>query len=396
MFPYEKPVDPASVDMDRAILLKAVGLFRHQYSLGAFPGGQMVVRRHGKVVVNESIGVARGYRSGESLKFNVQENTPFPAFSTGKPLAAVVIALLEERGLLDVRDPIVKFIPEFERHDKGNITILDILTHRAGLVSPSLYSEHKHAEQEFVLNLLINAKPMLKYGTFSYMAMEYGILLCEIVRRITGKSLADFFNEEFAIPLSLPALKFGLAGRPIDSLAYAYWLGTKDVSYSLGNEKVIVPSAKVADIYEKSSNPDESFKSVNPAFSLITDAASLAAFYEFLVNNGVTNTGKKILSEKIIHEYTKCSVSGWNKSLKTYASMGRGFVLGSTLPSPYGCYGWWNTKQCFGHAGSFSSVAFGDHKTKLSVAILTNGNQGMFNLAKRFIPISHQLRKACL
>src|SRR3990167_4322384 len=187
MFPYEKPVDPASVDMDRAILLKAVGIFRHQYSLGAFPGGQMVVRRHGKVVVNESIGVARGYRSGESLKFNVQENTPFPAFSTGKPLAAVVIALLEERGLLDVRDPIVKFIPEFERHDKGNITILDILTHRAGLVSPSLYSEHKHAEQEFVLNLLINAKPMLKYGTFSYMAMEYGILLCEIVRRITGK-----------------------------------------------------------------------------------------------------------------------------------------------------------------------------------------------------------------
>jgi len=395
MFPYEKPVDPTSVDMDLTILSKAVCLFRQQHSSGEFPGGQLVVRRHGNVVINESIGVARGYRAGESIKFNVQENTPFPAFSTGKPLAAVVIALLEERSLLNVHDPVAKFIPEFERHNKSNITILDVLTHRAGIVVPSLYSEHKHAAHELVLNLLIDAKPTLKYGTFSYMAMEYGIILCEIVRRITGKSLADFFDEEFAVPLNLPALKFGLAGRPIESLAYAYWLGTKNVSYSLGKEKVIVPSAKVADIYENGSNPDESFKSVNPAFSLITDAASLAAFYEFLVRNGVTNTGTKLLSEKTIHEYTQCAISGWNKSLKTYTSMGRGFILGSTLPSLYGCYGWWNTKQCFGHAGSFSSIAFGDHQTKLSVAILTNGNKGMFNLAKRFISINHQLRKAC-
>ena len=394
-FPYDEPVDPASVNMDQNILLKVVKLFQHQQSSGAFPGGQMVVRRHGKVVVNESIGIARGFRTAEPNIINVQQNTPFPVYSTGKPLAAIVIALLEERGLLDIQAPIAEIIPEFACHGKDKITIIDVLTHRAGILVPSLSAENKLSDHEASLNLLINSKPMYSLGTFAYMPLEYGILLCEIVRRITGKALADFFHDEFAIPLHLPALKFGLGDRSIESLAYSYWLGTKKVSYYIGKEKVVIPYSKVAEIFEEANNHKESFKFTNPASSMITDAASLAAFYEFLVNNGVTNTGEKLLSEKIIHEYTKCSVSGWNRTLaKTYLSVGRGFILGTLLPSPY-AYGWWNTKQCFGHPGSFSSVAFGDHKTKLAVAIFTNGNRGLSDFAKRFIPINHQLRKAC-
>lgn len=54
------------------------------------------------------------------------------------------------------------------------------------------------------------------------------------------------------------------------------------------------------------------------------------------------------------------------------------------------------TKTCFGHTGSLSSIVFGDHKTGLSVAIVTNGNRGAMDFASLFIPLSHQLRKACL
>jgi hypothetical protein len=39
---------------------------------------------------------------------------------------------------------------------------------------------------------------------------------------------------------------------------------------------------------------------MNPAFSLVSDAASLAAFYEFLLNKGIMNTGRQLISEELI------------------------------------------------------------------------------------------------
>lgn len=73
-------------------------------------------------------------------------------------------------------------------------------------------------------------------------------------------------------------------------------------------------------------------------------------------------------------------------------AVGRGFVVGTRFPSSFG---WWNTNKCFGHAGGFSSLAFGDYDTKISVAIVTNGNRGTMDLARRMLPFAHRLRKAC-
>ena len=100
-FPYEKPVEPASIDMDAGRLASIVERFQHQQTSGAFPGGQMVVRRNGKVLLNVAAGHARGFRSTESITpVDVQTETPFCVFSSGKPLAAIAIAMLEELGLI--------------------------------------------------------------------------------------------------------------------------------------------------------------------------------------------------------------------------------------------------------------------------------------------------------
>ena len=131
---------------------------------------------------------------------------------------------------------------------------------------------------------------------------------------------------------------------------------------------------------------------MNPAVSMVTDTASLAAFYEFLLNNGVTSSGKRIISGKNLRKYTTQNVSGWDRSSNTFITLGRGFILGSPFVS---VYGWGNTRNCFGHAGGFSSLAFGDYETNISAGIVTNGNRNFWDLAKRFIPLSHGLRKAC-
>jgi len=385
-FPYENAVEPVSLEMDARKLASVVERFRQQSAAGAFPGGQLVVRRNGKLVLNESVGMARGYRSDEALPpVSVSPQTPFPCHSCGKPLAAIVVAMLEDRGKLDINAPISEIFPEFGRNGKEAITTLDVLTHRSGILMPHLANQLElWNDSEAMEKEVAGVTPTYPRGTLAYGPGEFGWILSEVVRRVDGRSLTEYFAEEIATPLCLPSLRFGLAGRAMDSLSHQYWLG---------KDKVMVAGFNAAYKFEEMTNAKLFFDSLNPAFTLITDAASLAAFYDFILSGGVTASGERLISEQVLRQYTTRHVFGLDKSLKTFLAVGRGFLLGTLTPS---FYGWWNTKQCFGHAGVFSCLAFGDYQTNLSVAIFTNGNRGISDFLKRFMPLAHGIRTACL
>ncbi len=385
-FPFENKTDPESVGMSAKTLEKVINTFRQQHANGGFPGGQLVVRRKGKVVVNEAVGVARGFRPSESIPvLNTTSETLFPVYSTGKPLAGVAIAILEDRSLLDINAPIAEVFPEFAKNGKYQITVLDVLTHCSGILLPHLAGKFEiWQNKEDMKKQLVDAIPVYKRGTLAYQPGEFGWILSEVVARIDGRELADFVEQEIIIPLQLSDLQFGLKNRKYDAIAHSYWQG---------KDKVMVAGFNVADNYEGLSNDPEFFNSRNTSFTLIANAASLAAFYEFLVNGGVTHNGERIVSEKRLKEYTTRQLFGWDRSVKTFLALGRGFMTGTLTPS---LYGWWNTGQCFGHAGVFSCLAFGDYETGVSVAMVTNGNKGLGDMLKRFVPVSHGCRSACL
>jgi CubicO group peptidase (beta-lactamase class C family) len=383
-YPYGEPVDPESVNMDAERLAGVLNRFSSQQQSGGFPGGQLVLRRDGKLVLNEAIGLARGLRPTETISpAQVQPQTPFPVLSAGKPLAAVVIAMLEDRGALDVNAPIADIFPEFARHGKSQITTLDVLTHRSGMLMPDFVKKiYLWDDRAAIQKALIETVPSYPRGTLAYHPYAYGWILNEIVLQVDGRNLPDFFAEEIADPLQLPALRFGLAERDMDSLAFSYWLG---------KEKVIVAGLNVAEDFEE-QNSKQFLNARNPATSLVSDAASLSAFYEFLLSGGRSPAGVQLISQEILHQYTSREVLGWDRSLKTVLSVGRGFVLGTRFPSNFG---WWNTNQCFGHAGGFSCLAFGDYGKNMSAAIITNGNSSMNDFIKRFLPLAHGIRQAC-
>jgi CubicO group peptidase (beta-lactamase class C family) len=244
--------------------------------------------------------------------------------------------MLQDRGLLDPGTRIAELIPGFETHDKRQITVLDVLTHRAGILLSQLVRDPgTWADRDAVLARLVEARPAYKRGTFAYMPYEFGWLLAEVVLRLDGRTMADFIAEELSELLALPGLALGLAGR---------------------------------------------------------DAASLAAFYEFLLAGGMTRAGRRLISEATLRQYTTCNFVGWERNSKALSAMGRGFMTGARFPT---IYGWWNTARCFGHAGGLGCLAFGDHGTGLAAAIVTNGNRSFADLAKRFMPLAHGLRAAC-
>ena len=96
MYPYEQPVAPESVNISPKKIKKIISRFRGHIKSGKTLGGQLVVRRHGKVVIN----LAEGFGAMQSDKdlsarHPITPKTLFPAYSQGKPLAALAIALLE-------------------------------------------------------------------------------------------------------------------------------------------------------------------------------------------------------------------------------------------------------------------------------------------------------------
>ena len=122
--------------------------------------------------------------------------------------------------------------------------------------------------------------------------------------------------------------RFGLAGRDSESVAFTYWLGS---------EKVNVAGINVAEGFESQNNVTY-LEARNPATSLVCDSASLAAFYQFLMNGGKTPTGQQLISERTLRKYTTLQVSAWDRSLRTPISLGRGFVVGSLFLSTFGSY----------------------------------------------------------
>ena len=53
-FPYEDPVEPGTVGIDKRRLEKVLDRFKKQQASGLFPGGQLALRRHGKPVLEEA------------------------------------------------------------------------------------------------------------------------------------------------------------------------------------------------------------------------------------------------------------------------------------------------------------------------------------------------------
>jgi len=185
-------------------------------------------------------------------------------------------------------------------------------------------------------------------------------MLSEIVSSIDDRDIADYIEQEISAPLKLTDLKFGFPSNA--AMARSYWLG---------KNKQMIGRVNIAENCETDFNSSEFFNNRSPSFALISNAASLAAFYECLVNGGVSATGLRLLSAATLRKYTTRQVFSWDRTIRNFNSFGMGFITGLNTPTSFGL---WNANQCFGHAGMFSCLRFGDYKSGISVAIVTNGN----------------------
>ncbi|TLN17042.1 beta-lactamase family protein, partial [bacterium] len=162
-------------------------------------GASFAATVNGKFVVD----IWGGYANAEQTK-PWQKDTIVCVWSTTKVMTAICALILIDRGLLDPDAPVAQYWPEFAQAGKETVLVRHILSHTAGLpaVDAMPLPMETMSNWDKMVELLAAQKPWWEPGKeWGYHAFTFGNLVGEVVRRITGKTLGNFFREEVAEPL---------------------------------------------------------------------------------------------------------------------------------------------------------------------------------------------------
>jgi len=366
-------VEPASVGLAPQAVEAIWSAVVDFYKTGFHPALGLCIRRRGEVILDRTIGHARGNAPGDSPGTELIQATPrtlFNFFSGSKSVTAMLVHLLAQRELLHVDEPVATFIPEFGRHRKDRITIRDLLTHRAGIpVAPTEAADLEMLQDpSLILEMIYDLRPSYRPGTVpAYHAVTSGFVFAELVQRVTGADIRAFLDEEIAKPLGMTHFNYGLPAARLHEAALDACTGPrliwplKDIfQRSLG--------VSVEALIELSNDPR--FRTgVIPSGNLFGTPNDICRFFELLVSGGELN-GVRIFSESTVRRATAPQTPGQlDRMIFLPISYSMGFMLGT---EPVGLYGF-RCGRAFGHVGLSNILAWADPERDISVALMNSG-----------------------
>jgi len=136
-------------------------------------------------------------------------------WSTTKTVTSLAVLMLADRGLVDVDAPVAAYWPEFAANGKEQVLVRHVMSHSSGVAGWNApFAVTDMYDRERSTALLAAQAPWWEPGTASgYHALNYGHLLGEVVRRVSGKTLTEFVATEIAGPLGAD---FQVGAKPAD------------------------------------------------------------------------------------------------------------------------------------------------------------------------------------
>lgn len=343
------------------------------YRSGIHPAIALCLRRDGEVVLDRTIGHAVGNGPDADDRDPAVVCTPDHPFilaSASKALTAMVVHLLDDRGLLHVDDRVCDYIPEFAAHGKHGITIGHVLAHRAGV--PNLPREALDldllGDQQHVLAQLSAARPIVPPGRFvAYHAVSGGFILGEVVRRVTGRGIDVILRDELLDPLGIRGLGYGVPEECVDQVVRNHVTGLP----VLPPLSTLLERALGLPVHEVTRVLDDPrfLTGVVPAANIVGTADELCRFYELLRQEGELD-GVRVLEPRTVHRaVTEQSYMEFDLTFGLPLRYGMGFMLGARLLSLFGPH----THHAFGHLGFTNILGWADPERRLSGALLTSG-----------------------
>ncbi|MGH7804700.1 MAG: serine hydrolase domain-containing protein [Candidatus Binatia bacterium] len=348
------------------------------YQTGLHPAIALSVRRFGRPILDRAIGHASGNGPEdrpETPKVRATPETPFNLFSASKAVTAMVVHLLDERRDLHVDDLVAEYLPEYGCLGKEQITIGQVLTHRAGVpnLPPGALDLDRANDRQWVLDHLCAAQPLWRPGRLlGYHAISGGYILGEVVRRVTGKGIEQVLEEEILRPLGFRWLRYGVRPEEVSQVARNYVTGPPEVpplSWALER-------ALGMDIYAAArlSNDPRFLTAVVPAGNVVATAPELSRFFQLLLQDGELD-GVRVFDRRTVRRATsEQSYLEFDFTLGIPLRYGSGFMLGGRWFSVYGP----DTEHAFGHVGFTNVIGWADRERQVSAALMTSGKPFLY------------------
>jgi CubicO group peptidase (beta-lactamase class C family) len=377
-------------DVD-AIWRAAVGAYR----TGLYPALALCVRRRGQVVLDRSIGHVTGNAPNDppdAHRVIATPATPFNLFSASKMVTAMLVHLCDQRGLLHLDDPVVRYIPEFAAHGKHRITLRHVLTHRAGIphIPHELATAGLLERTDDILRLLCEARPTWAPGRrLAYHALTGGYVLGAVIERITGKTVRQLLAENVLTPLGFTGFNYGIAPARMPEVAVNAFTGPRVIP---GLAQLLRRALSV-DFPEavRISNDPRFLTSIVPAGNIIATANEASRFMQLLVNGGTLDGVEVFERRTITRAIAETSYLEVDLTLGAPVRYSMGFMLGSRIASIYGL----NTPQAFGHLGFTNVVVYADPSRDLAVALMTSGKPALSPGLAKTLWIMQTIARRC-
>jgi CubicO group peptidase (beta-lactamase class C family) len=273
------------------------------------------------------------------------------AYSCSKGVAAMVIALLVQDGLLDLDRTVGHYWPDFGQHGKDRLLVREALSHQAGVIGV----EGGFALDEFTTPeaaaRLAATRPVWRPGScFGYHAITIGIMMEEICRRVAGETLQSLYDRRIRRPLGVDfflGLPAELDGRYRDVLyetdPQQQWLDPLSLDGLNGN-------AAVSTIMELPNQRTVRAAGMSAAGG-VGSAEGLARLYA-AATTGVEG-GPPLLSLDTVETMSHEQVWGLDRS----SGLDNAFAVVFMKPHPSRNFG---SHRAFGHEGANAALGFAD------------------------------------
>ena len=341
--------EPASLGLDPGRIGRLYELIEEHIAQGRYPGAQVAVARHGKLVAFRTFGRARL----EPDACDARDDTLWLLFSQTKVITAAAVWTLVDRGALRFADKIADHVPEFARNGKGEITLFEVLTHQGGFPSAAVpkeaWSDHELLRRS-VCDFTLEWTPGSRVH---YHGLSAHWVAAVLIEAVTGRDFREYIRGELLDPLGLRDL---FVGAPA---------GVHDHCADMHHEQ----EGRMAPLGEW--NTPALREAGVPGGGGYGTAAAMAAFYQMLLAGGALN-GARVLSPRVIQfvtrNHTEERVDG---SMGMPMHRGLGPHVRGTTPTIRGL-GTIASPSTFGHGGAGSSYSWADPESGVSFSYLTN------------------------
>ena len=359
-----------------------VDAFDKSLDAGPFGGASLAVYRDGELVIDVWGGIA-DVTTGRPWG----RDTMTLAYSCTKSVATIVVLHLVEQGRIDLDATVATYWPEFGANGKHDVTVRQVLAHRAGVpaVDAALTFDDV-LDGDPLLRALEDQKPLWQPGAgHGYHAITLGTILDEIVRRATGSTIGATLRRDLGEPLGLD-LWIGLPQAEHSRVATALPADPRDVPEQLREQLAVmltddtairavtlngaVPIPLVGVSMQSTWNDQRLWAAELPAATGIGTARGFAKLHAALVSEVDDSDGTPrgpLLRPGTLQDARRTLSSGPQ-------------TIGPSLPAPHTVWGtgFMTASQAhpllgtsgFGHDGAAGGLCFADADARVGFAYL--------------------------